>query len=806
MAGAITTVQMDDFSGGIDRRVGFITKDARKFYDVENYVLTAGRKLKRRPRISKSTTVIPSVAQGLVNLDGTWMAVAPKGTTDVADGVALKLFDYPDNALTGTGNWEVLDFRLVNNIPVALIRHTFDSDAPLRHFLHVWDDDASKDVTWVRDPACPTTWARSLPLHAYGPGVRGSYLEYDPVVAVAGDKLHISRPDADVAYSATLRPRVWSSRDPADILTNGEWFYFIGTKDSTRFRVPVLFTDLNTDKKFAAYVCEYCKSDGTWVQFTETPGSPSTGQYQISRTSSFSTATTYLNVGGSLDGLVIRFRVFARPPVEVQAGCYLTTNAIIGGTLVHQGASHNLNRTTFSGLGLGDAYYAASKVPGAPSGLTLKNAYAVPSDPTQLPMNGQARYWLRIVALGQTVTSSAFDRLATGTVKTTAGYTNVVGTSTSFLNDFRVGGLIEINGERRNVATISSNTKLEVDVPFSLDDTGATALIDPTYQYAYEVGDTGNKWYAEQEARITFKVAGKDDAGTIPASVYDNSGKLSIAMAPMQNRLLIQFPNAIQSWAVGPKPVTDLRLLSVEGTGAGQHTRPQAALMDGYALLPTVGGPRMFAPSGNNKDYIESVKVGDMLKGIDLGDLRRATFWPALRSYVTCTAEEATPGAGTTFYVLTNYPDSKLLAWSTWTVSWLSRVDDFFIVNDHLYFRVGQDLYLFNQDNPEYVDLGSRPYTSRARWLYNDFGQPQRNKRVIGCDIAQTGKSKLKVYMNPKRTFEASQGPTTSGYSIGQARIPFGVLGPAIGLELESTDETGHELECLSVNYILLNR
>jgi hypothetical protein len=504
------------------------------------------------------------------------------------------------------------------------------------------------------------------------------------------------------------------------------------------------------------------------------------------------------------DGRVFRFRALAKPPAAIQTGLYVRPDlSVVGGVMTHTGDSDLVASFTIPGpLTASSNYYISVPVDGAP----IPVATATLGAPGFMPFNGQQRYWQRIIANALTDgTGTAFLYGVTGTVTITAGGTRVIGAGTLFQSEFEVGRQIEINGERRNVAFIGSNTDLEVDAPFTTGYGPGIALRDPRYRYAFEVGDTGNEWYTTQEADITFKEAGNDDAGHLGTAMYDASGERPICIATMQNRLLVQFSAALQAWGIGSNAKTDMKLLAIDGQAAGIHTAPQAALIDGLTALPTANGVRLFNPTGNNKDYIEFVGVGDMLRGITLPNLTRAIWWPALRTYLTCAS--STDG-DTTFYCLTSHKDTKALGWETFSFRGITAVDSMFLRGNDLVIVQNYRLYIvsildltFRDDND--TDL---PFESRGRTMYCDLGSPNKNKKVIDCDIVQTGGCRLAIYMNPYREEELAFGPTVSGTTFGRQRCDIGVEGPGIGVEFTSTDATGHEMDAVAFTYQLLNR
>lgn len=803
------TITYDDFGNGIDRRLGLVSRTANKFYDLRNYVVTEGRKLRRRAPLRKLAGRLDATTQGGFYVNGQLVTVAPYGTVvaPTLNGISTRtaFFDMPQNA---TGDWQLLDLQAFNEQLVALISHRFDSTAQWRTFFHVWDD---KRPTFTTDPACPTSWGPSLPLHAFGKGTTGAYLNYVPRMAISNDRIYISRADGNVAFSGAGSPRVWNTRTPDEILVDGRWWYWLSTNQQgdLTIQLDVPYYDLTIDQRYAAYVCEVCLPSGEWLQLREQNILTAYGDFRIdpvvNQFDPLGVQQTKLTVRFPGDGRVFRFRACAKPPSTLTSGLYVTPDrTVVGGILTHDGDGHLLpSFQTPVAPTPNDDFYVAVAVPNAPIPIPSIAQGVVGS----MPFNGQERYWSRILAnVEADGTGANFLYQLTGNVTIAVGLTRITGVGTTFRDELEAGRQIEVNGERRTMQTILSDTIAEVDAPFSSAYTGV-GLRDPRYRYAYEIGDTGNPWYAEREAEATFTLAGVDDAGYLGTATYDSSGERPLAIAVMQNRLLVQFSASLQLWGVGSNALTDMRLLSKDGQASGIHTDPRPVLVDGFSVLPTANGVRMFSPSGNNKDYIDFIGVGDLLRGLPIPNLNRAIWWPQLRAFITCTGEGAEP---LTFYVLFKHNDTKVLAWSLWSFAAITRVDDLFIHQGDLHMRDGRDVYRLTTADTDFIDVGDPdafPFESFARWIYCDMGSPQRNKKLTRCEIIQEGRAYLSIYMNPFALNEAVPGPpSVSGNTMGRQRVPLAVMGPGIGLAVASRDRAGHMLDVVGLDYTLRDR
>ena len=931
----------DDFGDGIDRRSGIISNSTKKFWELENYVVTSGRKIETRAPLLAYAGGIDNVnSQGAKYLNGEIVTVGKLGVpaTHTVDNVTTVYFDNPEGATT----WELLELVMYQEQVCALIQHAFPGStaAPLRNFLHVFDD---RRPTYTEDPACPPSWAPSYPLQPFGESKPGAYRSYRPRLSIVAERLAMTTASGDVALCAVGLPRVWNTLSPAEILANGEMFYRIlgiQTGATWSFTLPVTFEDLRLDARYAAYVCEYLLADGTWEQLTEVTSAGNAGEYSIaSVTNRFDssqkneTRITINPPSGAYDGMLIRFRAIADPPVVIVNGLNLTARTVagelqveggnlVGGVMVHEGKSYNIQTVSIPKLTTpGENVRVVVRVPSA----QISTPIIIAADTVDCPLNGQQRYWSRIVAditandgvqeregtvgiiAGDSTNDGTLspdgsgpwpytylyssapgwdtahfapniaglsigDILQVGPVKCevigfapasysiymywgargrariesncprvrilsgqeglwiygngsgqpryewaevgfnggytyaitgrttiTVGGTRLDGAGTRYTTDLKVGKNVEVNGEVRKVISITSDIVAEVELPFTTAGS-YIALRDPRYEYAYDVGETGNEWYATKEAEITLRESGKDDAVVLGTSSYDDSGGQPLSIAAMQNRMLVQYPTQLQMWAVGAS-LASFRHVSTMGQGSGLSTRPEPVLVDGMIGIPTGNGPRLFSPDGDDKSYITFIAVGDMLKGFDFPDMQRAVWWPRLRAWIMYVGDS-------TFYVLSVHRDVKVLAWSTWVIpDAVATVDGLFVIGERLALLSGATLYYFDADVASRVEFDGNAVETRARWIYNNMGSPTRNKKIIAVDIAQTGKSTISVHVNPRNMdIAAVSGPTVSGVTFGMQRVPVMAMGLGIGLDVSSSDPNGHSLDQLVVDYTLLNR
>lgn len=288
-----------------------------------NVIVTPDNKISTRWPAKTLSGSLPADAQGLIDFDGAWYTIVPRGATielinDFAS-VSPLAFDPPPGA---SATWTLLDWAILQNVVCAVIRHGMTGGVASLIMLHVFDG-ADGLPTYVLDGAAPTSWNPQVPQHTYGSTTAaGSWQDYTPRIIAAHDKLWMTRADGNVAFSAIGRPRIWNLRTPDSIPKAGEWFYALATGDTTTWTVPIPFAELAEDRKWAGYITEICLN-GTWTKLVETTSIA--GNLQVSYASanpawaSAVTAITARVDGGA--GQWLRARFCTVPEVAIVTGC-----------------------------------------------------------------------------------------------------------------------------------------------------------------------------------------------------------------------------------------------------------------------------------------------------------------------------------------------------------------------------------------------------------------------------------------------------------------------------------------------------
>lgn len=866
----VSTATYTDFSGGIDLREGLISDKGSICYDQLNCQITPGKKLKRRISVELLPGLVPTINTYLLDSQLTSFLPIQGGIPFSVVGLAVpsRIFRY-DTPPFCEAEGVVIEAGSTSGTPVILVEHTATYDEDVKFlYLHVFDEpDAKTQFTYVSDGAPPCYWTPRLPQHPYGKDKPGSAKTYAPRMDMDGGRVGITLPNGDTAYSSVNRPRVFNERTADQILTEGRWWYILGSlegSNTAQVSTPNEAGYLATTESFGV---EVLANDGSWTRISSTTTEVLNIFYR--------TSVTYTLTAGQA-GRPVRFYVFSKPEAIILSGCNLQGNGTISaGTIQYKGATvpvPAIESAIYGGVhGAIDFYYYGFN----PSTFTYFRSATKPYDGTVIcaycdftdASTALGPGSVTISGVTVTGTSTAFDttflvqpdgfygyinftgagirkvvtvtgastltldsppRNSVGTFSysrpsvpqsilpgkyaTFAGEDAITSQGTSSLQANQLlNSRVTIGGVSKRVLAAGSKglnniIGMTMDSAYAATVTSSIATYVPTYVYDYQFGDTGTELYAARVAEALL-LAGDPDAGYFTSSQYAQEGTVPVAIAITQNRVFLQYDHAIQMWALGP--AISPAFLSKQEIGAGANTFPDPQSVDDGVIFPTTFGPRMFLPRGNAKDYIDYVPFGDKLIGIELPVFQASAWWQEQSLFLTASKTED----DTVIWVMSYNKQNKVAAWGRWTIEGLTKIDRMMVGGGTLLILSNQRIYQFRPDSTEFKDKTGpftySNYVSSLRSLYTTLDNPRYNKRLTRLDLAQKGTCTFNLYASPGDVGDQvmpTDAPVVTGYTMGTTKVGLAAMAPAIGYGFSSTDETGHEIYSISFDFILNKR
>lgn len=384
------------------------------------------------------------------------------------------------------------------------------------------------------------------------------------------------------------------------------------------------------------------------------------------------------------------------------------------------------------------------------------------------------------------------------------------------------GNNLRINGRDYSVFAVVSATIYKVryngaagnyvsflDAIYAAYLTNAPVVTD--YQYAYEADDE-SAWYTSLVVEYV-DLAGAEDALSISTAAHDNTGGQITSITAVRQRMLITYPGSMQLWAID-QDTNRTAYLDQLSFGTGGQETPQPVPWYGSVITPVETGYRAISVVGSNTDNLQDLNVGEPIAALPELSARAAQFWP----WYGQTIIAGTTDNGLEFRCLDYSRESKITAWSQWTVAGLTDVDAGTLIAEQgkLRFRSGTGLYYFDAQATtfrDFADVEGAAYESAAFFHFNDMGKPGQSKRVVALDIVQDGTCALAFRLPPYgASFAASPagpdlaGPSIEGITYGRTRLPLAMVATAIAPRITTREEAGWRLQRLALDFILLRR
>jgi hypothetical protein len=805
-----------DWSGGLDLCGGRYSSDMTSQRVRRN--VFAGRGPGESPVIRRGPCLdyggmFDAASQGLLIYQGRFYVFCRKGDAIAHTGAVLSLvenleFDAPEY----THSWKLLRCGVHEGAPWALIRH--EGDAGSQVFIHVWDG-LLYEPTYVLDPAFPANYTAGpddLAQQQYD-------ADFEPAAAEAVSKVWVSTLAGNVQSCRTADTRVWNQRTEDSFRVDGEHYCFRvpgGTGALRDFHVPRPASDLMQDQRWSYYVLERAIGDAWSVipEVSTTPTANDTWQaVQVSRWGSSDVVQVRVRWGSSQPGL-IRVRLVAAATQVVFIGSAPTV------TYTGSGATRTVTISPYE-----FTYRGGDKVRSAghsvvisqgndyllgvgPGGLSTWNLTAGPF-PT-----GWEREQVRLIERIRWPGAEANPNYVTaaGTVAVSSGSPTVTGTGTAFTQEFRVGDYVLVDGQRKKITAIASDTLATAESNYSatLGSLALSVWSDPSYRYAYE-NAAESEWFTGITIDY-FDRAGAEDAITIATRNHDRQGGLVSAIGTHLNRLVVFYPGSIQSWSVDQATNATAHLATL-GFGTGPQVNPAPVLFYETVAVSLGTTVRGIFVSGPNNDTLRDNNIGEKIEGLPMPTTRASCHWVDQGELVVA----ATDANGDAVFLVLDYSrESKLTCWNTWDVVGLPEVDrdTLHALQDRLYFRAGNRLRYFDAPKTGKVlvyrdadEVAGAAYLSSCRTPLNLFGRPALNKQTIGMEVHASGQTHVQFELaNPEDYEGESVVPLLDnlvhvGTSRGDVRLPVTLTAVALAIDLSSRDEAGWRLRGFGLDY-----
>lgn len=830
------TWDIDNFNGGLDVRKGSWSRRQNRYREFTNcYVDDGGHVLRRHP-LKLNAGTFGTDTSAMIEKDGISYTLAPKGGgLTVPVGVTALAYDVP----VGTLSSSLIDVVALNNVPVALLKHTYASGVWI-YALHVFDG-ATDQLTLVMDPAFP--WSSKL-----SPSAR-------PALGTAAGKVYCSGPEGDTYFSGVGKPRVWNLRTVDTISASGfDFFFYLPASGAQAVTIPLdvdlVGTLLNSGYTGAVLQRWFAGADGTptddtlfgsdtlasGFSLTQASGAPAVGQFLLNAGGVVNTALkrTYsfwasYTVNATAAGFY-RLRVLA--PVDSEVG-YRTNDTLTGPfvgmhtlagpvqplyTVFGDAATKQFplpDTFTFAnaaGLwqvkvdGVVQAWPAAYTVLQADDGTCKVSFVAAPANKSLIEVS--ERFYS--VATGFDIAVPKHQLRTFGGTKDFPGGTIALPPSTTAGT---VGIALDKSGLPGLLTVYTSNDqtnqyKQVMLFQFTTDGVGIVSL---SYTHGEVNRTAANIIELYRDARGR---AGSLDAGFLPTSKHPSGGGLVTDLTGAKNRLLVRYKSGGQLWNVFADPTQD-SISSLIPIGSGDQPASHGVLFFRQTVIvPCDTGLRAVSLTGGIDESLhEDENIGGAVSKLGAIVFQAATFWPEKSCYVAAVTID-----GTFALLVLHYhdgDDTKIVAWSRWTFTGLTSVDPrgLSASGGRLKIRSGTSLFYLDGDAVigsgqfyDYNETAATGYEEKIVGYFNDFKAPMAEKHATELDVLQIGKATYSFRVNPYQEANETAGIVITGTTRGRPKVPLCARGMGLALVMRSTDANGHELHGVSAMYRVIRR
>lgn len=287
------------------------------------------------------------------------------------------------------------------------------------------------------------------------------------------------------------------------------------------------------------------------------------------------------------------------------------------------------------------------------------------------------------------------------------------------------------------------------------------------------------------------------DAGFLPTGMNARGDRTATALGLQQGRLAVLTRDSCQLWTVDPDPNNTGLYDTVENVGS---TFPKTvANVAGDLYFLSDYGVR----SVTTQAYTDNLLDEDVGSPIDTlvrqaitqaladGTIPRSFYFYGTGQYILC--------FGNHLFVYSISRTSKIAAWSQYYIGF--PVDAVAELGRNLYFRSGDDVYLFDEEaNTD----GGQQYEVLIELPYMDFKKPGALKMVQGFDAVLQGKAFISLGYNANEPDAFTPEVLVSGNTRSGGIIPIPCCGTEICIRIRNFDDQPFKLNALSLYYQVL--
>lgn len=299
-----------------------------------------------------------------------------------------------------------------------------------------------------------------------------------------------------------------------------------------------------------------------------------------------------------------------------------------------------------------------------------------------------------------------------------------------------------------------------------------------THKSKMYVGDGDNLRFSAVGAPNDFAGTG---SGTIDVTQQDAATGKLVGIEQYYGKLALFGRNAVQLWVMDPDPAVN-NFDQVLGNIGLVSPNAVSRYGNGDVLFLSQTGIR----SLRARDSSNAAVLNDIGSPIDdLIAAKRAVLTPAVAERQFALVDPLTGQFwlvwGNEVHVLAYYPNSKVTAWSTFTLPW--SPDHVTLANQRIVFRVGNECFIYGSvpssgspfDPNAQIGLSAAVYDGSAVTIITpmlDLGKPAHAKTWQGLDMSASGVWEVYVAPDHQKPDSWTKIATVTDPTFQDERIP----------------------------------
>lgn len=289
--------------------------------------------------------------------------------------------------------------------------------------------------------------------------------------------------------------------------------------------------------------------------------------------------------------------------------------------------------------------------------------------------------------------------------------------------------------------------------------TDFAAATRPTNVYTY-----GTKIYGLEGSLLRFSSVNEPTKwnsgsgyGFINLANHSAGSDALVGIEVFQGSMAMFSRRAVQVWSMNADPVKNAQTQVLRNTGTRIAQSVQAYGDVDVFYLDETGVRSVRARNVSNSGFVNDIgtPVDSYIRDY-ISTLPTATL-EAGQSCIEPTDGRYWLAIGNKIFVFTYFPSAKISAWTSYEPGF--TIDRFAVINEKVYARSGNTIYLYGGDNSNVYDSCS----VTIKMPFISGGKPSYNRQLIGFDLASVGNWQVLMRVDPREETRVLQFGTYDG-------------------------------------------